>query len=171
MNSRSLVRATAVPLLLLLTSPGAPALAGDDRPLGALAPGAVLIAGSWSETTSVPNGPTFAGLLTFTASGTVMGSYQGSVNAGPPSSAFTASHGQWVYEGNRTYSTTALQVVSDFSGQLVWITRLRQRLTVSRSGQTYRSVVRAEFYDGAGTLLFASDGATEGRRITVEPLR
>jgi hypothetical protein len=168
MNRRSLVRASAI--ALLLASRTAPVLAGDERQLGAWEPGAALIQGSWSETTSIPNGPTFAGLLTFTASGTVMGSYQGSVNAGPPSSVFTASHGQWVYEGNRTYSTTALQVVSDFSGALRFVNKLTQRITVSRSGQTYRSVVRAQFYDPAGNLFFTSEGTTEGRRINVEPL-
>jgi hypothetical protein len=167
MNRRSLVRVTAVALLLV--SRAAPALAGDERQLEA-GPGAILITGSWMETTSIPGGPSFAGLVTFTTAGTLLASYQGSVNAGPPSSVFTAAHGQWLHEEGRTYSTTALQVVSDFNGALRFFNKLTQRITVSRSGQTYRSVVRAQFYDPAGNLLFTSEGTTEGRRVTVEPL-
>ena len=170
MISRSTAQALGMALLLLGAST-APALGNDERQAASLERGPATIAGSWFETTTIPGGPPpFAGLVTFDRTGTMVSSYQGNVNSGPNPTAWTASHGQWVHEGKRTYSTTSLQLVSDFSDNLRFVNKLRQRITLSRSGNTYTSVVRAEFYDPAGTLLFAVDATTEGQRIGVEPL-
>jgi hypothetical protein len=129
------------------------------------------IVGSWLETTTVTGGPIFNGLVTFNADGTLVSSYQGNVNTGGPlPTSFTASHGQWVHDGGRTYSTTSVQLVSDFFGNLLFVNTLRQRITISKSRDRYRSVVRAEFQDPAGHLLFASEGSTEGLRVHVKPL-
>jgi hypothetical protein len=153
-------------MLVLLSSAGLGAdNGGNPLPLKAL------LAGAWSETTTVAGGPTFQGVLTFEPRGGLIASYQGNVTtSGPAPIAFTAAHGQWVHEGGRTFSTTALQLVSGFDGQLVFVNKLRQRITVNRAGTRFTSVVRAEFYDPIGTLLFVSEGTTEGRRIGVDAL-
>src|SRR5688572_30389842 len=80
--------------------------------------------------------------------GALVSSYQGSViTGGPLPSSYTASHGQWVHDGGRRYSTTSNQLVSDLAGNLLFVNKLRQQITLSRSNDTYRSVVKAEFYD------------------------
>ena len=129
------------------------------------------LVGSWSETTTLLGGPSFEGLITFDAAGGMVSSYQGSVTTnGPAPASFTAAHGRWVLERGRTFSTTSLQLMSGFDGQLVFVNKLRQRITLNRAGDAYKSVVRAEFYDPLGTLLLVFEGTTEGRRIGIERL-
>ncbi len=166
MNRRSMMRISAL-LLLAITAGTTPAMASDEPQAMPSAPGAPIV-GSWFETTTVPGIPPFAGLLTFERGGTLVASYQGNVDA---RAAFTAAHGRWVHEGGRAYSTTAVQLVSDLSGNLLFLNKLRQRIVLSQSGDSYSSVVRAEFSDPVtGAVIFAAQGTTEARRIDAEPL-
>jgi hypothetical protein len=169
MRNRFTVRSSIVAFLLLVSVTavgGATDSQGDDS----LRSGEPIL-GSWVETTTIPGGPSFSGLVTFDGAGTLVSSYQGNVNtAGPLATAFTAGHGRWVREGARSYSTTAIQLVSDLAGNLLFVNKLRQRITLNRSKDRYRSEVRAEFHDPAGTLLFVSEGTTEGMRVPIEPL-
>ena len=170
MRNQSIVRRSVIAVLVLMLftaagRAGAGQLEDTSRSVDA-------IVGSWVEMTTVTGGPPpFAGLLTFGADGTLVTSYQGSVTtSGPFQASFTPGQGEWIREGGRTYSTTAVQVVSGLDGSLWFTNTLRQRITLSRAKDTYRSVVRAEFRDPAGNLVFAMEGTTEGRRIHVDPL-
>jgi hypothetical protein len=170
MSKRITGRSALIAILALVSYTGDAVAMDDQREDSSRS--AEAIVGSWAETTTIANGPTFSGLVTFDDGGSTVGSYQGNVNtAGPLSTSFTASHGRWIHEGGRTYSTTSLQLVSDLAGNLVFVNKLRQRITLNKAATTYRSVVRAEFYDPVGNLVFASEGTTQGQRIRVEPLR
>jgi hypothetical protein len=132
--------------------------------------GKVAIAGSWLETPA--GGPSFMTLNTYGADGTLISSAQGGVmTAGPFASSFTPAHGQWIYRGGHTFSTTAVTLGSDLAdGHLLYVLRIRSTVTLDDSADTYHSQGRTEAFDGAGHFLFGFDSTTEGRRIDVEPL-
>jgi hypothetical protein len=158
-------RTTALALVvMLLPTTTAVAREQPNAPPSVTAP----IVGSWFETTTIPGGPPpFAGLLTFGRGATLQASYQGMVR---PTTVFTSAHGQWVPEGGRTYRTAAMQVVSDQAGNLLFFVTLRQRILLSRSGDSYTSTVRAEFSDPTtGVVFFVGEGTTQGRRISAAP--
>src|SRR5688500_9579239 len=143
MNRRSIMR---IPILVLLviTARATPGLASDE-PRSLPSPAGAPIVGSWYETTTIPGGPPpFAALLTFERGGTLVASHQGMVNG---TTVFTAAHGQWVHERGRTFVTTALQVVSDLSGNLLFLNKLQQRIVLGESRDSYTATVRAEFSD------------------------
>jgi hypothetical protein len=174
MKSQSIVRGSAIAFLVLVSLTTVGRASQESQVDASLrnAEAIQAIVGSWAETTSVGGGPVFSGLVTFGGGGVLVSSYQGSVITGAPLPAsYTPSHGQWVHEGGRTYSTTSLQLVSDLAGNLLFVNTLRQRITLNKSKDRYRSVVSAEFHDPAGNLVFAFEGTTEGRRIPVEPLQ
>lgn len=166
MTLRSMYR--MIPLALLTILVATPPVTASDDPHDLSSVGTVPIVGSWLETTTIPGGPPpFAGLLTFGRGGTLQASYQGMVR---PTTVFTPAHGQWAREGRRTYVTTAMQVVSDQAGNLLFFTTLRQRIVLSHSGDSYTSTVRAEFSDPAtGVVFFVGEGTTEARRINPAP--
>ena len=65
-------------------------------------------------------GPTFKSLATYTADGAFVSHDQGSVVTDPLfPHVFSASHGVWVHQGNRTFTATFLQLISDLNGALV----------------------------------------------------
>lgn len=167
MNLRSMMRISVL-VVVAITSATTIGMASDEPRALPSVPGARIV-GSWYETTTIPGGPPpFAGLLTFNRGGTLLASYQGSVNT---AGVYTAAHGQWAHEGGRTYVTTTLQIVSDQSGNLLFFNTLRQRIVLSRSGDSYTSTVRAEFSDPVtGAVFFVGEGTTEARRISAEPV-
>jgi hypothetical protein len=132
--------------------------------------GRLAIVGSWTETPM--SGPSFLTLNSYGADGVLISSAQGpTITAGPFASSFTPAQGQWIYRGGRTFSTTAVTLGSDLTdGHLLFVLRIRSTVTVDASGNAYHAVGRTEAFDGAGTLLFAFDSASEGHRINVEPL-
>ena len=172
MSANSIVRISIFTALMALTTT-ITGTASQDRPGEVSGWSRPAITGSWLETISPAGGPSFKALATYGADGGLVGSIQGSVITGPfpfPAS-YTATHGQWTYQGRRTFSTTAMQLVSDLNdGHLLFVTKMRQTVTLNRSGDAYRAVFRVEFTDPAGNLLFVFEGTTEGHRIKVEPL-
>ena len=130
------------------------------------------ITGSWLETFAPAGGAPFKAVETFGADGVWISSAQGAVITSPPSPAsFTPAPGQWTYQGGRTFSTTAVSIGSDVTdGRLLLLLRVRQTVTLNRSGNAYSSVFRTEGFDPAGNLLFVVEGTSEARRIGVEPL-
>ena len=172
MTAKRIVRNfVAAALMVLAATIGATAT--QDAPFGEQGRDRPDLTGSWQETVTLVGGAPFSALLTFGEAGTLLASYQGSVITGPfpfPAS-YSPGHGQWTRRRAGTFSTTVVQMVSDLTdGHLLFINKVRQTVTIGRSGNTYRSVTRAEFYDPAGNLVFAFDGTTQGRRIGVEPL-
>jgi hypothetical protein len=170
MNLRSFVRGVA-PAAVVLASLVSAAQAGEQRHSDVQTSGKPSLTGSWTETTTIPGGPPFAGLLTFGADGTLVTSYQGTVIlAGPSAGTYSSGHGSWVHERGRTFSTTTVQVASGFDGTLLYVITIRQRVRLDQSRDGYHSAVRAEFSDAAGNLLFALEGTTVGRRIAIDRL-
>jgi hypothetical protein len=141
--------------------------AGETREQGRPA-----IVGSWAETVTPRGGLPFSVLQTYGGDGMWISSAQGNVTTGPPfPAAFTAGHGQWIHREGRTFSATAISIGSSVTnGQLLVIFKIRQTVTLNRSGDAYRGVIRVEASDPGGNLLFAFDGTNEARRIDVEPL-
>jgi hypothetical protein len=144
MSANRIVRISLVTALIALTTSIA-GTASQDRPGEVSGGSRQAIAGSWLETISPAAGPSFKALATYGEDGALVSSVQGSVITGPfpfPAS-YTASHGQWVHQGTRTFSTTAKQLVSDLNdGHLLFVTKLRQTVTLNRSGDAYRAVFR-----------------------------
>ena len=170
MDIRSVVRGFVFAGAVIMSV--APAGAAGDRQQAELSQGGkAALAGSWIETTSIPGGSPFAGLQTFGADGSLVSSFQGSVIlAGPSAGTYSSGHGRWVHERGRTFSSTSLQLVSGFDGILLFVNTIKQRITLNESRDAYASVVRAEFTDASGNLLFVLEGTTTARRIDVEPL-
>lgn len=129
------------------------------------------IVGSWLDSVTVNDGPTFKSLSTYTEDGAWIFNDQGSVITDPTfPHVFSAGQGVWVHQGGRTFSQTALQFLSDLSGDLLGINRVRQTLTLNESGDAYSLIWKSEFSDPDGNLVFSAEGTIEGRRIKAEPL-
>ncbi len=130
------------------------------------------IVGSWLETVTVAGGPTFRSLLTYTDDGAMVGTDQGSVITDPSfPHVFSANHGVWVHQGGRTFSATFLQLISDLNGNLLYLNKVRETVTLSKSRDAYRVVWTAKFTDPAGNPIVSFEGTSEGRRIKAEPLQ
>ena len=142
--------------------------AGQDRASEQLDRKTPTITESWLETFALAGGSPFKAVETFGADGVWISSAQGAVTtAAPLPASFTPAHGQWTHQGGRTFSTTAVSIGSDVTdGHLLFLLKVRQTVTLNRSGNAYRSV----FSDPAGNLLFAVEGTSEAGRISVEPL-
>lgn len=130
------------------------------------------ITGSWLETYTPAGGSPFKAVNTYGEDGVWISSAQGAVVTGPPFPAsFTPAQGQWTHRGGRTFSTTAVSIGSDVTdGHLLFLLKVRQTVTLNRRGTAYRSVFKTEAFDPDGNLLFAIEGTSEARRISVEPL-
>lgn len=129
------------------------------------------VIGSWLETVTVSGGPTFKSLATYTADGAFVSHDQGSVVTDPLfPHVFSASHGVWVHQGNRTFTATFLQLISDLNGALLYVNTVRETLTLSKSRDAYRVVWTAEFTDPAGNPIVSFEGTSEGQRIKARPL-
>jgi hypothetical protein len=129
------------------------------------------VVGSWLETVVVTGGPTFKSLATYTGDGALVTYDQGSVVTDPSfPHTFSAGHGVWVHRDVRTFTATSLQLISDLEGGLLFVNKIRQTVTVSKSRETYRAVWTAEFTDPAGNVVTSFEGTSEGRRIEDEPL-
>ena len=121
MSANSIVRISIFAALMALTTT-ITGTASQDRPGEVSGWSRPAITGSWLETISPAGGPSFKALATYGADGGLVGSIQGSVITGPfpfPAS-YTATHGQWTYQGRRTFSTTAMQLVSDLTPATYW---------------------------------------------------
>ena len=151
------------------TEGGAPSafelsMAGD----GQASPKKVIV-GSWIETVtfSGPGAPPpLKSLVTFAADGTTTVADQGNVNllAG---TVFSAGHGSWVALGERTFSWTIVELISDLNGNLMGTLKVKGTYTVDEAGNAYSGFFHAE-----ATIfgsVFSFEGTNEGTRIQVEP--
>ena len=129
------------------------------------------IVGSWIETVTFEGGvvPPLKSLVTFSADGTVTVADQGNVNLAA-GQLFSAGKGAWSAQGDRTFSWTVLELISDLSGNLIGTLKVRGTYTVSDSGDTYNGVFYAEVRDTADNVLVSIGGTNAGQRIVVEPL-
>ena len=129
------------------------------------------IVGSWLDTVTVTGGPTFKSLSTFTEGGCWIFTDQGDViTESDFPHVYSAGQGVWVHQGGRTFSQTAVQLLSDLKGDLLGINKVRQTLTLNESGDAYSVVWKADFIDPAGNLIGSVEGTIESRRIKDEPL-
>jgi hypothetical protein len=171
MDSKRSARVWIVTALMALTTT---VIGAADQDRGAEEPwrSGPTITGSWLETITPNGGSPFSALDTYGEDGVWISSAQGGVITGPPSPAsFTPAQGQWTPRGGRTFSTTAVSLGSDLTdGHLLVVFKIRQTVTLNRSGNAYRSVFRYEILDPAGNLLFVLEGTSEAHRIGVEPL-
>jgi hypothetical protein len=160
--------ATAV-ITLMTTMAGT---ASQDRAADESERSTPAITGSWLETYTPAVGAPFKAVNTYGEDGVWISSAQGAVVTGPPfPSSFTPAQGQWTHRGGRTFSTTAVSIGSDVTdGRLLFLLKVRQTVTLNRRGNAYRSVFKTEVFDPEGNLLFAVEGTSEARRISVEPL-
>ena len=172
MHTKRSARVWIVTTLMALTTT---VIGAADQDRGAEEPGrsGPAITGSWLETITPNGGSPFRALDTYGDDGVWISSAQGGVITGPfpfPAS-YTPAQGQWTHRGGRTFSTTAVSLGSDLTdGHVLVVLKIRQTVTVNRSGNAYHSVVRIEIFDPAGNFLFALEGTSEAYRISVEEL-
>lgn len=130
-----------------------------------------VIVGSWVETVSFSGGflPALKSLVTFSADGTVAVADQGNVNLAA-GQLFSAGHGAWTAQGERTFAWTTIELISDLNGNLIGTLKVRGTYTVDETGNAYSGVFLAEVKDTSENVLFSIDGTNAGVRIQVDPL-
>ena len=134
------------------------------------APNKKALVGSWLETVTFPpeaGRPPLKSLGTFHDDGTMVCSDQGAVTSEPPT-VFTSCHGAWTHVEQRKFAYTALELISDSSGNLVGYLKVRGSYTVSQSGNDYTGTSFAEVLDPDGVVLFSVSVTNAGKRIQVE---
>lgn len=127
--------------------------------------------GSWIETVTFSGGvmPPLKSLVNVSSDGTFTASDQGNVNLAA-GTLFSAGVGAWVAQGERTFSWTILNLISDLNGNLIGTLKVRGTFTVDDSGNSYSGVFQAEVRDTSDNVLFSVGGTNAGQRIVVEPL-
>ena len=130
-----------------------------------------ILVGSWIETVTFDGGfmPPLKSLVNFSADGTVTVADQGNVNLAA-GQLFSAGTGAWVAQGERTFSWTVVELISDLNGNLVGTLKVRGTYTVDTSGNSYTGVFLAEVKDTSDNVLASIGGTNAGQRIVVEPL-
>ena len=128
------------------------------------------IVGSWIETVTFSgpgSPPPLKSLVTFSADGTMTVADQGNVN-NSAGIVFSAGHGSWIAQGERTFSWTVVELISDLNGNLMGTLKVSGTYAVDETGNAYSGVFKAEVTIFGET--FSSEGTNEGTRIQVEPL-
>jgi hypothetical protein len=128
------------------------------------------LVGSWLETVTFPpeaGRPPLKSLGTFHDDGTMVCSDQGAITLDPPT-VFTSCHGAWTHMEQRQFAYTALELISDLSGNLVGYLKVRGTYIVSQSGNEYTGTTLAQVLDPDGVVLFSATVSNAGRRIQVE---
>ena len=130
-----------------------------------------ILVGSWVETVTFAGGvmPPLKSLVIFSADGTMTVADQGNVNL-TAGQLFSAGIGAWIAQGDRTFSWTVVELISDLSGNLIGTLKVRGTYSVDDSGNSYSGVFLAEVKDRTGNVLFSVGGTNAGQRIVVEPL-
>ena len=127
-----------------------------------------VIVGSWIETVtfSGPDAPPpLKSLVTFSADGTTTVADQGNVSLAA-GTVFSAGHGSWIAQGDRTFSWTVIELVSDLNGNLIGTLKVRGTYTVDETGNAYSGFFKADLTIGGDTL--SIEGTNQGTRIQVE---
>ena len=130
-----------------------------------------VLVGSWIETVTFAGAgapPPVKSLVTFAEDGTMTVADQGNVNLAA-GTVFSAGHGSWIAVGDRTFSWTMLELVSDLNGNLIGTLKIRGTYTVDETGNAYTGTFRAELTDIGGNVL-QFEGTNAGSRIQVELL-
>jgi len=123
-------------------------------------------AGTWlTLVTPDPNDPTapppFQSLITLTADGNVFTT---------ETDEQTISQGVWASGGHHQFSLTAFQF--EFDSPNVWggTFKIRSKLTLDNSGNSFNGPYRVDFFDTKGNFLFSGVGSLAGTRIHLETL-
>ena len=130
------------------------------------------IVGTWLETVTISGEgapPPFRSLGTYTEDGNIVVADQGNDTTVLPF-VFSPGHGAWVHLEGRTFAWTVIELVTDLSGNLVAILKVRGEHTVNEPGDAYTGQFIAELFDPFGNLFDSSVGTNQGQRIQVEPL-
>jgi hypothetical protein len=119
--------------------------------------------GAWLVTSTPSDGtPRFQALFTFTESG-------GLIETDTASTFVPVGHGAWSETGDREFSTTFLQFVSNSKGALDNTVKVRETITVNEAGDSYTSRFQSLVMDRTGKTVYSGTGTGTGTRIRVEP--
>jgi len=120
--------------------------------------------GSWSVIVTPSDGtPRFQSLVTFHADG-------GLIETDTASTFVPVGHGVWSKTGDREFSTTLVQLVSNSRGVLDTTVKVRETLTVNEAGDSYTGRFRSQVTDRTGKVRYTGTGTQIGTRMRVEPL-
>jgi hypothetical protein len=136
-------------------------------------------AGSWVAIVTIKGGPPpFQVLRTFSDGG---GYIESASNSRSPQAPESPGHGTWVRTGAdstragdeaRTFGLTFIVDRFDGGGNLIGTIKVRERSTLSETGDTYTSLGAFEFLDLQGNVIAGGSGTAtaQATRIKVEPL-
>ena len=123
------------------------------------------IVGSWSGT--LDNGEQV--LMSCTLDGIAISSVQGEVKSTAP--VLTTAHGVWAYVGGRQFALTRKAVLYDLqTGQYQGSGKIRELLTLDRSGDRLSGNAKVDVFAPDGTLLVSFSHTIVLTRIKVERL-
>lgn len=167
-------RRSTASLLLLCTIAiwASPGLAGAEPQT---------LEGSWAMTvvaTSPPGLPPLSSLITFMRGGEVIESRRGYLPFSPFGPILeTAGHGVWDGTRHREFAVTFTLLVQAapnnpvfVSGESLGTDKVRLRVTVDGSGDTFSGIFVSEARDASGNVVFGASGTVVGTRLLLEPL-
>jgi hypothetical protein len=166
---------TAVALVMLLCTLmiwASPGLAGAESQG---------LDGAWAMTviaTSPPGLPPLNSLITFTGSGEVIESRRGYLPFSPFGPVLeTAGHGVWDRTGHGEIAATFTFLVQAapnnpvfVAGESLGTDKIRLRLTLSHSGDSFSGAFVSQARDANGNVVFSAAGTVTGTRLPLEPL-
>ena|SRR5215217_6983829 len=118
--------------------------------------------GTWALTTNWPDGRQTLGYATLHADGTY------AIAISNPRA--TAGNGVWARGSGNDVNVTWEALVFNEEGQVRGTQRVRSRLTLDGSGESYTSRSMVEVRDRAGTVLSTDTNTSQARRMRVDPL-
>lgn len=129
------------------------------------------LAGSWLCDNTSLSGDVIKTLQAFTEDGRAFVTGQG--DTVPP--VLSPQFGSWEHREGRTFDITVLSIAYDPqgpppAGTLVGTAKIRETVTLDRSGNKFSGRFKFVLSDPAGNVLYTNDGTFHGSRIKVEPL-
>jgi hypothetical protein len=166
-------RTTALLLLLCTVLFGVTPSPAGAEPRG--------LEGSWTMTvlaTSPPGLPSLSSLITFTRGGEVVESRRGYLPFSPFGPILeTAGHGVWDRMDPGDFAATFTLLVQAAPNNPVFVAgeplgtdKIRLRLTIDGSGDSFAGVFVSEARDANGNVVFGAAGTVTGTRLPLEPL-
>lgn len=137
--------------------------------------------GSWAMTvvaTSPPGLPSLSSLITFTEGGEAIESRRGYLPFSPFGPILeTAAHGVWARMRHGEFAATFTFLVQAAPNNPVFVAgeplgtdKVRLRVRLNRSGNTFSGDFASEARDASGNVVFAASGTVAGIRLRLEPL-